>query len=445
MKLVSSILIAVVVSNLTYAKDDLESVTTKQQQAIKEFIGAMKHIKKAYSKSGKGTKKSLFKDKQAFEMPKFVLEESLEYKLEQLRDSQQNVINELELKKKNDSLKDIQSNQEEMLNNSRELRDSLDDKKQKKSLDNIIKSGSQANQAMESNNNKTAQQKAQQAKNQLSVMLRELAMKSTIKQQKILDKLQKDINELDKQQLSNQELKKKFRELAEDLKEKAEDQYKNGKRKHGNQLADLAQEMATMSKDSGSEASKGSGSGSGSGSEGSDSGLKELGIRISEIREEIKGTVPQLIDGMNRLKEYKKQLKFAEKHSDSLDDKEKRELAKNIELAMQDVSRIVKKLQKKIDNKEHKSDPKKIDEKDNIMSGGDVDYNKFIEGSYVKQLDNRFRYLITKASNVLDSIEKNQRIYHFTKDDIPEKYRQEVADYFEALSLFKSNTTHRGK
>ena len=437
MKLVSSILITVVVSNLAYAKNDLKSVATMQQQAIKEFIGAMKHIKKAHTKNGKATKKSMFKDKQDFEIPKFVLKENLEYKLEKVRESQQNIINELELKKKNYSLKDIQKKQEDTSKNAQEIHDSVDDKKQQKSLNNIVKSGSQAAMAMASNENKIALQKAQQAKNQLSAMLRELAIKSTAKQQQILNKLQKDINELDKKQLSDQELQQKIRELADDLKEKAKDQYKNGKRKHGDQLADLAQDMATKSKNMGS--------GSESSGIENNSPLKELGMRVSEIREENKGTVPQLIDGMSKLKKYQKKLKFAEKHPDSFDEKEKKEFAKNIELTMQDVARIVEKLQKKTDEKVHNKEPNKNKKMGNLMSGGNFNYSDFIEGSYVKQLDNRFRYLITQASNVLDSIEKNNKIYHFKKDDIPEKYQQEVADYFEALSLLKNKTKHRGK
>ncbi len=515
--------------SFVWAADNLEPVSREQQQAITELIGALKHIRKGWTPPGSAAaaqqqqEKSIFQDGQEFKIPEFKPEESIEHQLQEIRDAQQEVIDKLDKLNSGDSknkLSDVSRQQSEML---AKLKKFIQDKKSsqlsddsRRMLDDALKTGGDAVRAMDSNNGRIAELKSRQAQAYISDVMRRLQRESNKRQENVLNSIQKDLNELDKkQQAGGSSASKELRKLAEKLKRNAINQHQKGTGENARELAELARDFAQKDSDSKmTDKEK----------------LEQLKKTVAGLRENKKGTVKQLEEAMKKVEEYRKQLEYVKKHPGTMTDAEKKEMIKDMELAVQDAVNAMDKMTKekgipskdgqkmmpgnsgkpddrgesgetkeenngkgnkgengkgsnKPSDKPGREKDRETGEKQGDQSGGkqgkngkdqkktgnaggnrrdsrdhrqsgaggtpktpeelrkamrrvlpNYNPNLFNEGTNSERLDRFFHDLLISGKAVLSNVESKDRIYQFKNDEVPEKYREEVARYFEALS-----------
>ncbi len=508
------------------ADDKLEPVSKEQQQAIVELIGALKHIRKVWTPDGSAAaqqqEKSLFQDDQEFKLPEFKLEESIEHQLREISDAQQEVIDKLNKLNSgsgaNTKQEDVSRQQSEILT---KLKKFIQHKKSsqlpddsRRMLDDALKNGGDAVRAMDSNNGKIAELKSRQAQAYINDVLRRVQRESDKRQETVLDNIQKDLNELDrKQQSGDKATSKELRKLAEKLKRDALNQHRKGTGENARELAELARDFAKQDGDA---------------KKTDKEKLDQLKKAVAGLRRDKKGTVKQLEEAMKKVEEYRKQLDYLKKHPKTMTDAEKKEMIKDMELAVQDAVNAMEKLKKKDgkpskdgkktdkgdanktddkgksgktkeenngeDNKGEKGkdskpedkngkkpgdkpqkngkeksegkDGKDKDKRDKHKGGSkpvpktpaelneamrkalpNYDPKLLNTGSNSERLDQFFHDLLISGKALLSNVESKERIFQFKNDEVPEKYRDEVAKYFEALSdtSKKRKTSEREK
>ncbi|UDQ98836.1 hypothetical protein AAEX28_01800 [Lentisphaerota bacterium WC36G] len=406
----------------------LNITSNAQQKAIKEFIGAMKFFKKNLNTSQQASVKeeSVFKDEQNNQKQKLDEKNNPEFKLNKLIEKQQVIIEKIENEKgdHSQSSKD-QSNLSDDISSIKKD-ESLN--KYESNLNAAVKSSDEAVIALKSMNSKIARQKTMQTKAYLKNILEQLTKASNKKQQEILNNTQKKLNQIIKNNLPKSELKKELKNIANSLKESAAEQNKNGTLKNAQQLAKLAQEIAQTAENK-SQNKQG---------KSKSSLMKQTkSLRNKVISEKIQnnGEMKQLLDAMTKAKEYQKKLDFLKKHPDYLNKEQKKKLGEDIEVAMQDIAQITKRMKQEMASNKNE----KWSNKTNLTKNGSSNVNFFPPNSSPMDLKYSLAELITDASKVLEQVSKSKSLFHFKKENVPDKYVKEVARYFAALSEQKQS------
>jgi hypothetical protein len=450
-------------ANKTQNIKGLEKAAGHQQKAIYHFIQAMKNVKKkiAQGKSEQGKKnmeeKNPFADKQDFKMPEMPPEKNPQVKLQKIIDMQNKIIEDL---KKQKESSETASKQEEVGNAAAKLKDNhkLDDAV-KKALEKAMKTSHETADLMTANTPELAKIKAQKTLSDLKDAMRKLVKASDDKFNKDLADAQKKVNDMASDGKDGKggkdgkdgkdgdgKPREKLKSLRDKLNKKAKEQHQNGKQKNAEQLAELAKEINEKL-----DGKKGKGD-----KKTLSEKLRELQKLISKLRLQNKKDSQILADSIKKLEAYSKELKFLAKHPKSMTAAEKKELLRDIEMKMLDMMLALKALTE--DGKKEKGSKNNSDSPEKLMpelkkinkdmqqqinklknSRGKQNAQGFAHDPLVypekfKKLHNSLHKIIINATLLLKNIKTEDLIYIFNTDDIPEKYRDDVAKYFERLS-----------
>ena len=433
-------------ANKTQNIKGLEKAAGHQQKAIYHFIQAMKNVKKAIfqGESAKNPKreqeKNPFADKQYFKMPEMTPEKNPQVKLQKIIDMQSKIIEDLN--KQKDSSKTA-SKQEEIGDATAKLKDNHKfDDAVKKALEQAMKTSHEMADLMTTNNPGLAKIKAQKTLSDLKDAMRKLENASNDKFNKDLADAQKKVNDMASDGKDSKS-REKLKFLRDKLTKKAKEQHQNGKQKNAEELVALAKEInknldAKNAKDNNIKFSD---------------KLRELQKIIAKLRLQNKKDSQVLADSIKKLEAYNKELKFLAKHPKAMTKAEKKELLRDIEMKMLDMMLALESLDGNVEkggknskpaeksintikklNKNTQQQINRLKKSHGKQSSQNFTYNPLVYPEKFKNLHNSLHKIIIDATLLLKNIKSEDLIYIFNTDDIPEKYRDDVAKYFERLS-----------
>ena len=461
---------------------NLQTAAVHQQKAIYHFIQALKNTKKAVSTQSQpqlqktNKEKNPFQDKQDFKRPKMPPEENPQIKLQKIIDMQNKVIEDLE--KNKDSAKTTEK-QEQVANAASKLHnDNKLEEAVKKALGKAVKSSYEASALMNTDSKKLAKIKAEKTLSDLKEAMRVLEKSSDDKLDKALAATRKKVNDLIRENEKNapSETIDELKKMRGDLAKEAQKQHKQGTQKNADKLASLAanlnkriNKLESKGKkqdkcekgdkgergEQGRQGKKGkgqkgkqgkNGKGKGQGTGGSQGRiskeLKEFQNDISKLQYGGKKNSQILAKAVQELQQLNKELKYLEKNPQGMSPDLKAQLMQEIEMRMQDLMMALKELKQHSQNSSG-DETGKFNKFEKIMRellekqkrrGGGAVYDPLIYPKKFQELNLIIQEILLDAVDVLKETKSQNLTYTYNPDDIPPKYRKDVAKYFERLS-----------
>ncbi len=439
--------------------DGLQQAADYQQKAIYHFIQAMKNVKKQLVQAKSEQEQNLnkernpFEDQQDFKMPEMPPKNNPQVKLQKIIDLQNQVIEDF---KKPQSAAERVTKQEEIGDATANLKDEHQlEESVKKALGQALKTSHETAYLMAADSPELAKIKAQKTLSDLKDAMRKLEKVSNQKFNQNLEDAQKKVNDLtsknqdqkgddgDKDNNSNQ-TEKELKALRDKLSEKAEEHHKTGKQKNAEQLAELAKKINDKIDEQETEDEKDK--------KTLDETLRELQKLIAQLRLQNKKDSQILADSIEKLEECSKELKFLTKHPKSMTANEQAELLRDLEMKMFDMMLALDTLAEDGKNNTNSKSPneamaelknankeaqKQIDELKKLQArqnASGFSHDPLIYPEKFSQLNDSLHKILINATLLFKNMKTEDLIYIFNPDDIPEKYRDDVAQYFERLS-----------
>jgi uncharacterized protein with PhoU and TrkA domain len=435
--------------------ENLQTTALHQQKAIYYFIQAMKNAKKVIAARqsqqnvNKTTENNPFEDKQDFKRPQMPPEDNPQVKLQKIIDMQNKILENLETTK---NLPQLAAQQEQIANAASKLHEDLElDNSVKKAIEKAIKSSYESSGLMNADSKTFAKIKAEKTLSDLKEAMRILEKSSNDKFNKTLESARKKVNELIRKN-KNSTLPKisgELRKMRNELKEKAQRQHKQGSQKNAEKLADLASKINNKMKNIIQEGNKGKEGNKGQGKQGQSNKqkigqeLRQLQQNISRLQNEGKKSSQLAAKAIQELKALSKELKYLEKNPGSLSKALQSQLIQDIELRMQDLMQALEELQpgKSSSSRNEKNNKYnkfnimlyKLLKQNNNKSDG-TGYDPLVYPENLRSLNLSIQEILLEAVDSLNNLNSKDLIYTYNPDDVPIKYRNEVAKYFERLS-----------
>ena len=460
--------------------ENLQTAAVHQQKAIYHFIQALKNVKKVIAAKPQAQpnktdkEKNPFQDKQDFKRPKMPPEENPQIKLQKIIDMQTKIIEDLD--KNKDSAKNAEK-QEQVANAASKLHnDSQLGENVKKALEKAVKSSYEASALMNTDSKKLAKIKTEKTLSDLKEAMRVLEKSSDDKLDKALAAARKKVNDLLRNNEKNAPSKtiNELKEMRGNLAQKAQKQHKQGTQKNAETLAAIAANLnkriskldskgKKQNKENkgkkGKQESKGEKGEEGKKSQSPKSEiekeLKEFQKDISKLQNNGKKSSQILAKAVQELKDLNKELKYLEKNPKEFSPDLKSQLMQEIEMRMQDLMMALKELKQDQGSKESSDKQNgKFGKFDKIMRellkktkhrGEGIGFDPSIYPKRLRELSILIQEILLDAIDVLNQNKTKELIYTYNPDDIPPKYRKEVAKYFERLSNSKTDEEPKRK
>lgn len=410
----------------------LDDASKAQQKAISELVQSLKSTKKVIvtgkRAGGKPGRKNpnVFKDKQKFILPKMPRGENPDAQLQAQIEEQRKLVEEMKKTPAADS-----AAQEKILNKQKEIQKKTERTAAGKALpketaQNLKQAQTAMNESqkmLQSGQPSMAQSAAQKALSDLKQAEKKLAEASDRQMRNSLAGAQRRTDRLAGQNgrgAPSPQTASALRTLADKLLEDAVKQHKSGKQSHAEDLAELAKQIhgAASGKDAGTS-------------------LANIGDKIKALRMKGRNEQQVLAESAEALKALAQQLKYAAKHPETIDGDEKIQIRNDV-LSEVETMELALDLLDQANGKSEASTRiaatagrirRRLSGLPESGSGtGELPPSAALE------LAKEIGTLCADAWQVLNRLKASESVYIFNPDDVPAKYRGDVAKYFELLS-----------
>lgn len=395
-----------------------------QQRAVAELVSALKFIRKGVSEDGSASKVAeyVFKDNQEFRKPEMPEEKNPAWRLEQLRKKQQSLADDMgKGDKAAEALKADQNSQNDAVaaleHDGGKLPGTV-----KKLLREAVKSGVESSMALESGGRGIAAVKAGQAQAMLQLAGEELKALSDAERGRMLEQARKSINDM----------KRKKGAAGDDLKRLAGEIMREALEQHESGTNDAAGELADLSAGIHGEATK---------KDGSDQERIAAAEKlVTERRHAGKSDGDMLADALARLEKLERRLKRLKKQEPSSEeeggggggDGGNGDL-KDLELAMGDIIESADKLRERGMKSGEMAGIDTVRGRMPELFGGSPSVSD-LRGSFVDKLEGAMGSLMLSARKIIAELNYKTKPLRFVPEDVPKKYREDVAGYYRRLS-----------
>jgi hypothetical protein len=157
---------------------------------------------------------------------------------------------------------------------------------------------------------------------------------------------------------------------------------------------------------------------------------------------------------IQELKALSKELKYLEKNPGSMSKPLQAQLIQDIELRMQDLMQALEELQPVKSSSSRNEKNNKYNKfniilhkllKKNNNNGDGTGYDPLVYPENLHSLNLSLQEILLDAADSLNNLNSKDLIYTYNPDDVPLKYRSEVAKYFERLSCTPKDSKQKMK
>lgn len=378
-------------------KKDLDHASAAQQTAIAELIQSLKSTKKVLVPRGDGNASKPpepFRDKQEFKVPPMPDSENPDRKLAELEKRQEEL--QRKMKAENADPQELAEQQNTLRKDAAPLAPRAAGAMAES--EGMLKSGKLSHAAI-------AGQKAlaelRQARQKLGRRADE-SMKNALRNAQT--------------KLRRSQGKTTLGELAQDLLREAVNQHKNGKQEYAKSLLRAAEKA-----DQGAKAKK------------PEAFAEELSNELETLR--LLGRSPSEIlqTGVQKLDELSKQLKFAARHPDPANPEELSALKEESRGELDDVRIALEQLLRS-NGRDRMTESVLAEAKRILNSDAFSESHRDAAGRAAIRLSEELSGFVRELRKAVARVQISANVYIFNPDDVPERYRREVGEYFKRLS-----------
>lgn len=378
-------------------KKDLDHASAAQQTAIAELIQSLKSTKKVLvpREDGNASKPpEPFRDKQEFKVPPMPDSENPDRKLAELEKRQEEL--QRKMKAENADPQELAEQQNTLRKDAAPLAPRAAGAMAES--EGMLKSGKLSHAAI-------AGQKAlaelRQARQKLGRRADE-SMKNALRNAQA--------------KLRRSQGKTTLGELAQDLLREAVNQHKNGKQEYAKSLLRAAEKA-----DQGAKAKK------------PEAFAEELSNELETLR--LLGRSPSEIlqTGVQKLDELSKQLKFAARHPDPANPEELSALKEESRGELDDVRIALEQLLRS-NGRDRMTESVLAEAKRILNSDAFSEPHRDAAGRAAIRLSEELSGFVRELRKAVARVQISANVYIFNPDDVPERYRREVGEYFKRLS-----------
>lgn len=378
-------------------KKDLDHASAAQQTAIAELIQSLKSTKKVLvpREDGNASKPpEPFRDKQEFKVPPMPDSENPDRKLAELEKRQEEL--QRKMKAENADPQELAEQQNTLRKDAAPLAPRAAGAMAES--EGMLKSGKLSHAAI-------AGQKAlaelRQARQKLGRRADE-SMKNALRNAQA--------------KLRRNQGKTTLGELAQDLLREAVNQHKNGKQEYAKSLLRAAEKA-----DQGAKAKK------------PEAFAEELSNELETLR--LLGRSPSEIlqTGVQKLDELSKQLKFAARHPDPANPEELSALKEESCGELDDVRIALEQLLRS-NGRDRMTESVLAEAKRILNSDAFSVSHRDVAGRAAIRLSEELSGFVRELRKAVARVQISANVYIFNPDDVPERYRREVGEYFKRLS-----------
>lgn len=439
MKMMQKILVFLLLVPLLTAGADLDKASAAQQTAISELVQSLKSAQKVIltgkrspANSKSGSRQSVFRDKQKFIPPKMPREQNPAEQLQTQIREQQQLLNQMRNTPPADS-----AAQEQMTDKQKQIQENVRKtaglpslpRGTARTLNRAQNAMKETGKMLQSGQLEMARTAGQKALSDLKQAEKTIADDADRRMRNSLSDAQRKLAPLSAQKSASApartqnaaQTKDSLRKLAEKLLEDALDQHKTGRQTHAEDLARLAKQVHEAASSRKPEES--------------------LGTLLAELRElRLKGKNEQqlLAESVSELRKLAQELKYTAKHPENSETTEKLRLRNDLLAELETLALALDRLEQ--NNGKTPLSSRTLSKAEQIASRF-ADLPEHGSGAAALppspaaiQLAKEIGTLCADVRQILDQLRTNQNVYRFQPDDIPEKYRKDVAKYFEILS-----------
>ena len=378
-------------------KKDLDRASAAQQTAIAELIQSLKSTKKVLLPRGSGNESNQpepFRDDQEFKVPPMPDSENPDRKLAELVKRQEELLRKM---------KEVQSDPQELAERQNVLRKDAVQLAPRAAgamaeSEGMLKSGKLSHAAIA----------AQKALSELRQARRELGRRADESMKTALRKAQAKLR-------GNQE-KTTLGELARDLLREAMKQHKSGKQEYAKSLLRTAEKADRGAKAKTPEAF-----------------AEELANELETLR--LLGRSPSEIlqSGILKLDELSKRLKFAARHPDPANPEELPSLKEECRAELDDVRVALEQLLRS-NGRDRMTESVLAEAKRILNSNAFPESHRDAAGRAAMRLSEELSGFVRELRKAVARVQISANVYIFNPDDVPERYRRDVGEYFKRLS-----------
>lgn len=378
-------------------KKDLDRASAAQQTAIAELIQSLKSTKKVLVPRGDGNASKPpepFRDKQEFKVPPMPDSENPDRKLAELEKRQEEL--QRKMKAENADPQELAEQQNTLRKDAAPLAPRAAGAMAES--EGMLKSGKLSHAAI-------AGQKAlaelRQARQKLGRRADE-SMKNALRNAQA--------------KLRRNQGKTTLGELAQDLLREAVNQHKNGKQEYAKSLLRAAEKA-----DQGAKAKK------------PEAFAEELSNELETLR--LLGRSPSEIlqSGILKLDELSKRLKFAARHPDPENPEELPSLKEECRAELDDVRVALEQLLRS-NGRDRMTESVLAEAKRILNSNAFPESHRDAAGRAAMRLSEELSGFVRELRKAVARVQISANVYIFNPDDVPERYRRDVGEYFKRLS-----------
>lgn len=378
-------------------KKDLDRASAAQQTAIAELIQSLKSTKKVLVPRGDGNASKPpepFRDKQEFKVPPMPDSENPDRKLAELEKRQEEL--QRKMKAENADPQELAEQQNTLRKDAAPLAPRAAGAMAES--EGMLKSGKLSHAAI-------AGQKAlaelRQARQKLGRRADE-SMKNALRNAQA--------------KLRRNQGKTTLGELAQDLLREAVNQHKNGKQEYAKSLLRAAEKA-----DRGAKAKK------------PEAFAEELANELETLR--LLGRSPSEIlqSGILKLDELSKRLKFAARHPDPENPEELPSLKEECRAELDDVRVALEQLLRS-NGRDRMTESVLAEAKRILNSDAFPESHRDAAGRAAMRLSEELSGFVRELRKAVARVQISANVYIFNPDDVPERYRRDVGEYFKRLS-----------
>lgn len=433
MNLHNAFLILLFISALS-AGAALDKASSAQQTAISELVQSLQSAKKVIltgkrsaSSAQSGQNRNIFKDKQKFILPEMPRENNPEEQLQvQIREQRQ-LLEQMRKAPAADT-----AAQEQMANKQKEIQENVRKTAgtpslppgTAQSLNRAQNAMKESGKMLQSGQPSMAQSAAQKALSDLKQAEKTITDDADRRMRNTLADAQRKLERLSESSrrgTATPQTPDSLRSLSDRLLNDALAQHKTGRQSHAQDLARLAQQIhnAASSREK----------------------THSLANLIAEIRElRLKGKNEQrlLAESAVTLQKLAQELKYTAKHPENSTDSEKRRLRDDLLTELETVDLALGRMEqtggKTPIATEAAATAKRIASSFADRPEDQAGASVLPPSASALKLAEDIGHLCADIHQLLNRLKTTQNVYRFQPDDVPEKYRKDVAKYFELLS-----------
>ena len=397
---------------LLLGAEDLERASLHQQTALAELIQSLKSTREILVRSSGGGEPpppNPFRNRQEFRLPPMPEKENPARRMEDLITRQE----ELNRKMRSSSeAQDLAGEQRKLRKEASELA-----KQGNLNLNSAEKSMTEAEKMLNSNKPAHALLAGQKAVSELRRRAKEFGEKADRRMRETLQRMQETLSDAMEHRRSG--LPGTMKNMAHDLLAEAMDQHRSGKQTHADALARLAEKA-----DHGARARKPL------------EAAEELSSELETLRMMDRSPEEILRTGTQRLTELGRQMLYSSRHPETMTPEEHRKLRSELRMELDDARLALSEILRSSGREESaetalnaaRNALKLLSPYPASSHGGSA--GKAASSSIAAETAR----LVAAAERTLGRIQISGTVSVFNPEDVPERYRKEVGEYFKRLS-----------